>query len=374
MAETPEVNWKKTGYSYDVVVNVVHQTNVDIVLGMLSGVQLSGMTITQKYYSDSRDQAKLTTIVPEGESDGYIKNARLRIVMSIPSRFWSEELITGYVSDVDTVIESGYTKRTYTIEGTMWGLLEHKLSSNVIIGAGSRLINNWASEMSSKTTTQFDTSRAQDHVFGSNIVYEAGTVFATYLFEMCSGYNRMYNDGHGRVVLAKYIEPSKMTPTRVIDYKDTIGLSMAPLSANDTSYESPGEAIVTATVSQPDPNDENKTIQKVLVGHYAAPSSHPTSMATRGFMRSRSDSYNGAVEKPSVNDLNAQAKKNWEESQDKGITWSVSSVFANYHAGEVVTLVAPYGFEGADYSHKVLISEVQTNMDYLTQNLTLKEV
>lgn len=374
MAETPEVNWKQTGYSYDVVVNVVHQTNVDKVLGMLSGVQLSGMTVTQKYYSDSRDQAKLTTIVPEGESDGYVKNARLRIIMSIPSRFWSEELITGYVSDVDTVVESGYTKRTYTIEGTMWGLLEHKLHAQENIEAGASLIRTWSNTMNSKTLMQIDTSRAQDYSFGSTVIYEAGTVLATFLFEISSGHNRMYNDGHGRVVLEKYTEPSNRTPTRTIDYKDTLGLSMAPLSANDTSYESPGEAIVTANVSQPDPKDSSKTVQQVIVGYYAAPESHPTSIHTRGFMRSRTDTYNGAAEKPTPDELNTQAENNWKNSQDKGITWTVSSVFADYHAGEVVTLVAPYGFEGSNYSHKVLVSEVQTNMDYLTQDLTLKEV
>lgn len=369
-----EIDWTKTGYSYDIVVNVVHQTNVDDVLGMLSGVQLSGMTVTSKYYSDSRDQAKLTTIVPEGESDGYIKNARLRIVMSIPSRFWSEELITGYVSDVDTVVESGYTKRTYTIEGTLWGLLEHKTNSAITIGSGAGLIKTWRNLMEGQTRMQFDTSRAQDHSFSSTIVYEAGTVLATLLFEISSGYDRMTNDGHGRVILAKYTEPSNMTPEKVIDYKDTIGLSMAPLSANDASYESPGEAIVTANISTKDPNDENKTIQTVVVGHYRAPDSHPTSIATRGFMRSRSDSYNGSGNNPTKDELNGIAEKNWKANQDKGITWTVSSVFADYHAGEVVTLVAPYGFEGSDYSHKVLISEVQTNMDYLTQDLTLKEV
>lgn len=374
MAETPEVNWKQTGYSYDVVVNVVHQTNVDKVLGMLSGVQLSGMTVTQKYYSDSRDQAKLTTIVPEGESDGYVKNARLRIIMSIPSRFWSEELITGYVSDVDTVVESGYTKRTYTIEGTMWGLLEHRTHASITIGKGATLLKTWSDLMRTMTLMQFDTSKAQDHSFGSNIIYEAGTVLATLLFEISSGYDRMVNDGHGRVVLFKYTAPSNMTPTRVIDYKDTLGLSMAPLSANDTSYESPGEAIVTANISQEDPNDSSKTVQVVKVGYKAAPEGHPTSLAVRGFMRSRVDTYNGSAEKPSQDELNSQAENNWNNNQDKGITWTVSSVFADYHAGEVITLVAPYGFEGSSYSHKVLVSEVQTNMDYLTQDLTLKEV
>lgn len=370
------MDWTKTGYAYDVVVNVVHQTDVNNVLGLLSGVQLEGMTVSENYYSDSRIQAKLTTIVPEGESDGYIKHARLRINMSIPSRFWSEDLITGYVSDVDVDVESGYTKRIYTIEGTLWGLLEHKIKAPITISKGSNLVSVWKSLMADQTRMQYSTEGSQDHTFSSTVVYEAGSNLSTVLFEMSSGYDRIDSDGHGVVTLKKYIAPSNQEPSRTLDYKDDSGLLLSPIKANDTSYEAPGRAVVTATVSQDDPNNEGKMIQKVIVGSYDAPDSHQTSLATRGWLRGRSDSYSGNSETPTTDELNTIAKQNWEAEQSKGVEWTVSSVFADYHVGEVLMLVVPYNFgeSKASYNHKVLISSVQTNLSTLVQNLTMKEV
>lgn len=369
------MDWTVTGYSYDVTVAVVHQTDVHKVLGILSGVQLSGMRISENYYSDSRVQAKLTTMVDEDESDGYVKNARLRIILSIPSRFWSKTLFTGYVSDVDTVIESGYCKKSYTLEGTIWGLLEHKVSSPVTISKGVSLVSTWNTLMRTQTKMQYSASGAKDHLMGSTAIYEAGSNLSTILFELSSGYDRMDVDGDGTVTLKEYLSPANRTPTRVIDYKDSLGLSMAPLSAQDTSYEAPGRAIVTATVTEQDAKDENKTTTKVIVGAYDAPSSHATSIETRGWLRARSDAYSGTNDKPSKSELDKIAKDNWEDNQSKGIEWTVNTVYADYHAGEVVNLVAPYISSGkTEYTHKVLISAVETSLDTLTQSLTMKEV
>lgn len=369
------MDWTTTGYSYDVTVAVVHQTDVNNVLGILSGVQLSNMSISENYYSDSRVQAKLTTMVDEDDDDGYISNARLRIIVSIPSRFWSKTLFTGYVSDIDTVIESGYCKKTYTLEGTIWGLLEHKVSSSVTIAKGASLVKTWESLLKNQTKMQYSTSGSQDHLMGNTVVYEAGSNLSTILFELSSGYDRMDVDGSGVITLKKYTSPSNRTSSRIIDYKDSLGLSIAPLSAQDTAYEAPGRAIVTATINEQDAKDSTKTVSKTIVGVYDAPSSHATSINTRGWLRARSDSYSGVSETPTKAELDKLAKKNWEDNQSKGIEWTVKTVYADYHAGDVVDLVAPYISSGSKtYTHKVLISAVETDLDTFTQNLTMKEV
>ena len=367
------MDWTDTGYSYSIGVNVVHQTNVDNTLGSLSGVQLSGMSITENYYSDSRVQAKVTTIVKDGDSDGYVKNARLRIILSVPERDLIEELMTGYVSDMVEASEHGYTKRTYTLEGTIWGLLDHKIADPITIGKGAKMITIWSSLMKTLTKMQYSTEGAQDTAFSNVILYEPGTALSTILFELSSGYDRMDVDGHGVVTLRKYTPPSKKTPSRIIDYNDLRGLSMTPLERTTSEYELPGRAIVTTTVST---ESNGKTSQQVIAGYYDAPATDPTSIDTRGWLIARTDSYSGSSENPSKSELNAIAKKNWESAQNKGIQWSGSSVFANYHAGEVVTLIAPAGKEpdAPITGHKVLIQSVSTNLEQFTQDLTLKEV
>lgn len=365
------MDWSNTGYAYLIEAAVVSQTNVDEVLGYLSGVILNGTSVTENYNSDSRVQAKVSTVVREGMSDGYIANARLRIIVLIPSRDWSEELVTGYVTDISENTEHGYTKRQYTIEGTMWGLLEHKISAPITIAKGATLVATWTSIMAQLTRMQYVTTKAQDHTFdfSSPLIYEAGTNLSTVLFEESSGYDRMDVTGHGVVSLAKYVAPSKQEPTKVIDFSSPITLSLYPLEKDTNKWEAPGRAIVTANVSKTD--SAGKTTQEVLVGSYDAPSSHFASISTRGWLRARSDTYTGTSENPTKEELNTIARKNWEaEVKEKGNTWTCDTVFADYHAGEIATLIGPFTKTGV----KVLVQSVQTNFDSFTQKLTLKEV
>ena len=367
------MDWKNTGYQYDISVNVIHQTNVNNMLGSLSGVQINGMTITENYYSDSRIQAKVKTVVPEGENDGYIDDARLRVILSIPDRSFFEELITGYVSDIDETHDKGYIQRTYSVEGTLWGLLEHKMANPVVIAPGSQMIAIWRDLMMFQTKMQFSTDGAQDHSFNNTVLYEPGSNLSTILFEISSGYSRMDTNGHGVVTLKKYTAPSRKVEGRIIDYNDLRGLAMTPLTKNSAKYEAPGRAVVTATISK---EENGQTKQEVIAGSYDAPSSHPTSIDRRGYLRGRTDSYNGNSETPSKTELNNIAKTNWENAQDKGIEWTASTVFADYHAGEVCGLILPSGFSNQQKTSivKVLVSQVTTNLDTMVQELTLKEV
>jgi len=367
------MDWTETGYTYDIGVTVVHQTDVDNTLGYLSGVQFDSIEISENYYSDSRIQAKLKTMVKDGSSDGYIDNARLRIVLMIPKFNFFEEMITGYVSDISKTFEHGYTVHEYTIESTLWGLLDHKVKDNVVVKKGAKLSKIVPTLIASLTKMQYSVDNLQDHAFSNNIVYEAGSGLATILFELNESYNRVTVDGHGRLIFPKYTAPSKITPSRNIHYSQLRNLMIGALSYSSSEYESPGRAIVTATVTKTDSN--GKSNQQVIVGSYDAPSTDPTSLASRGWISARMDSYAGTSENPSKSELNALAKKNWENSQDKGREWTATSIFADYHIGEVCRLILPTGSGDAmSLTRKVLIKSVNTNLGEFTQELTLKEV
>lgn len=357
------MDWTDTGYDSTVTVAVVHQTNVDNSLGVLTGVTLDSVRVTEEYYSDSRAQAKVTTVVKEGQSDGYVDNARLRIILAVPSQNWSKELFTGFVTEIDEKTTSGWTTREYSLDSSLWGILEHKVDSAVVVGKGAKLINIWTSLVSKKTKLQYSTTGAQDHVYTANTVYEPGTDLATILFELSSGYSRVDVDGHGRLTLKKYTAPSKLAPVATLNPKDPKGLIFGDLSRNDSRYDTPGHAMVVATVT----NDNDQ--QETIVGSYYPAASHASSIQTRGWLRSSSESYSGASEKPSKSELNALAKRNWENNQDLGIEWTASSIYADIHAGECYTLVKPDG-----KSVKVLAKSVESRFDEMVQELTLKEV
>ena len=361
------MDWERTNYAYFVDVVAVHQTDVNTVLGFLSGVELEGMSISENYYSDSRVQAKLSTYAKEGTSDGYVKNARLRIILSIPSKTWLKEMVTGYVSDINESTSNGYTKRTYTIEGTIWGLLNHKIKSPVIINKGAKMSKIWSSLISDQTRMQYSMDGMQDHTFGNTVVYEVGTVLSTILFEVSSGYSRMDVDGRGIITLKKYVAPSNREFSRIVSFDSFKSLAIRPLEMSSLEYEAPGRAIVTATVSNTD--SDGKTTQQVIYGSYDAPAVHPSSIEVRGWLKARSDTYSGTSEKPTSSELASIAKKNWENDQEEKREWSASSVFADYHAGDILMLILP------DNSFvKVLLKAVETDLSSFTQKLTMKEV
>ena len=72
--------------------------------------------------------------------------------------------------------------------------------------------------------------------------------------------------------------------------------------------------------------------------------------------------------------LQKRGLKNWKAAQDKGIEWTVDTVFGDYHVGEVINIIAAASKSESISVHKVLISGVQTELANLTQKLTLKEV
>ena len=367
------IDWSDTAYTYVTEVAVVSQTNVNTILGYLSGVQLSGMTVTENYNSDSRVQAKVSTVVAEGTSDGYVSDARLCFILLIPSRSWSEELVTGYVTNYSEKSEHGYIKRDYTIEGTIWGLLNHKVDSLVSIGKGTGLIATW-NKLMGLTKMQYSSAGAQDHNWPDTTTYEAGTNLGTLLFEVSSGYNRMDTNGHGVVLLKKYVEPSIREAEYTIDFASLRGLAMSPLQKSFSKWEAPGRAIVTTTVSKED--KDGNTVQEVITGSYDAPDTHFTSINTRGWLRGRLDSYTGAKDNPTKTDLEVEAKKNWEKSlSDSSVTWTASSVFSDYHAGDVAMLITQGDAAKGNYTgRKVLLENVVTNLENFTQDLTMKEV
>lgn len=366
------MDWIEASKNYTLLVSMVNQTNVDDVLGPLKNVLLDGLTITENYNSDSRVQAKISTATKTGESDGYIKNARLRITLIVPEFNFYEEMITGYVSDISREETSGYIKRTYTVEGTIWGLLDHKMKTSVVISKGAKLLTIWRGLVDKQTKMQYDINGAQDRVFGKNIIYEPASTLSTILFEISSGSDRMDVDGHGRLTLKKYQKPSEQTPSRSVVYGERRNGLKGTYKRASKEWDAPGRAIVTANVSR----DRNGTTEQVvLVGSYDAPSSDPTSIDSRGWLKARSDNYSGISDNPSKAELNAEAKKNWQNAQVKPYEWTIPSIFKDYHAGEVVSIVGPTNAENTDVlAEKALIQSVSTNFLDFSQELSLKEV
>ena len=353
-----DMYWAKLGYTPILYVDVVSQLNVNNVLGSLKNVSIADSSITENYNSDTRVQAKVVTVSRNGESDGYIENGRLRMILSIPTRDWTATLFTGFVTDMNESDNDGYIKRTYTLESTIWGLTDQYMHIYVTISKGARVKVIMEDLLKQHTTFQYDLSNAKDRTFGDTKVYDVGTSLLNIFMEINDGYNRLEVDPFGKFLLKEYKKPKNQTASKTIDYADVNTLTMDELTKSTNATDCPGRTIVISRGGD-----------KLVSSHYDPSESAASSQKTRGWLKVKTAQYNGSAKDPGISELHSQAQKLWEDNQDKGIEWGVKTYFANYHAGEVVNLIPR-----KQSSRKCLISNVDTSFGDMTQKLTCKEL
>lgn len=364
------VDWHDLEHDWEVAALLVSQHNCNSIIGELRGVESSGCNVTEGYYVDTRVSAQVTTVVPTGTSDGYIKNARVRIVLRVPRWGWERELITGFVTDIHPTEQHGMVRRVYSLDSSLWGISEDALTSKVTCAAGSKALTVCRKLLKDRGI-EYDDSGAQDRTIAKVTVYEPATMLLNMMFDLTSGASRVGVSGHGPITFRKYVEPSKRTPSVVIDPDDRRTLVVGDISENDDTWELPGAAIVTASVSKSQTvNGKSTTTHETRAGVYQAPNSHVASRNNRGYLRFVKDTYAGSKEEPSNAELETAAREKWNANQDKGRSWDLTVLYMDLHEGDMVTLVRPDG------RHKCLVQTVDTNLDARsrTQRLTLKKV
>lgn len=356
------VDWRDTEHDWDVVVEVVSQHRSDVTFGELKGVQIEGSDETEGYYSDHRVQGTVVTVVREGETDGYVPMARLRIVLRVPRWDWERELITGFVTDIRPHTEGGTTKREYTLDSSLWGVSEDLLRDKVVCGAGASALEV-VRKLLADRGVEYDDTGAIDRSIASLTVYEPGTSILTTSFEVLSGTDRLDVSGHGPITIRPYVPPSSRMPTVTIDTRDPRSMVVGDVTEVDGSWERPGAALVSATVNR----DEGS--QEVRAGSYVVSDGDQSSRARRGYLRFEQGSYEGDSEDPTLGELAADAKKLWDENDDSHHTWDLPVLYMDLRAGDMVWFVQA---DGAP--HRCLVQTVTNDLGARVQRLTLKEV
>ena len=352
------VYWPKIGYTPILYADLVSPLNVGTVIGTLHNISIADSSITEQYYSDTRIQGKIVTICKNGESDGYIDNARIRMILSIPTRDWSKTLITGFVSGIEESDSDGFTKRTYNVESTIWGLSNHLMHIYVNVKNGDSLKAFLTNLLKNETKFQYNLSNAKDSTFGDTKVYDVGTSLLNIIMEVNEKINRVDVDADGRLIFTPYADPKTISASKTIDYEDHLTLTMEEMTKSTNAFDRPGRTIVIS-----------RNGQQVISSHYDPPATDESSQQTRGWLMVKTAQYGGKKKEPTIQDLHNEATELWKNSQDKGIEYDVKTYFADYHAGEVINLIPR-----KRSSKKCLISSVDTSFGDFTQKLTCREL
>ena len=268
------IDWTRGDLRHGLTVLQVDPTDLTDVRGELRGV--TGGKLDLQYYGDTRMGAKLETT---GAHD-WDGSAALRLVHTVSDYtgvLLVEPIFTGFVTEASWEGESDARKVSWTLNSTL-----HAMESAVVgwpysVAAGSKALGVIAQMCASLGRPCRIDQSAHEYLFSSNKVYEAGSTYASILFDVCDrSDNRMSVDAEGVVTFSAYELPA----SRGVDYDASElgerGAVIGPVSGDAMGLDAPARVVVRA-------EDGDKSV----TGAALAPDGSPSSAKVRGFRNDR---------------------------------------------------------------------------------------
>lgn len=258
MAET--VDWSRGDLTHSLTVLQVDPYNLADVRGELPDV--TGGTLDLDYYGDTRMGSRLTAM-----GGGWDGTSALRYVHTVSD--WTGELLretlfTGYVTNVDVNGE----QRSYTLSSTLHGLETNVASGGMSLSKSSKAKSAMAAVLNSAQRPHRFAPDATDHLYGSAVVFDAGTPYLSILFSLCDAAgDRIDVDEDGVVVIGRYSPPSTRMPDWSCDTSDPRGTVLGDVSYSDGSLVTPERVIVRA-------EDGDRAITATAIAPAGSPSRH----------------------------------------------------------------------------------------------------
>lgn len=207
------IDWSRGDLCHTCTVLMVDPGNLVDVRGELRGV--TGGKLNLQYYGDTRMGAELTTM----GDHGWDGSAALRIMHTVSDYtgvLLVEPLFTGYVTAAPWEGEGDGLKVAWTLKSGIHALEASVAETGYGIAAGSKALTIVAQICGSLGRPYRIDSTANEYVYSSNKVHEAGKAYSSILFDVCnSSDNRMSVDASGFVTFSGYVAPS----TKGVDFE-----------------------------------------------------------------------------------------------------------------------------------------------------------
>ena len=331
---------------------LVDPHNLDIVRGEIPDVILEDTSITHGYDTDTRSSGKITIL----SSD--IMNSWVRIVHEV--RKW------GYRSEMGTFIPvspggkkySGAEKRTYDMQSTLWAIKGDLCPTHFAVGTGAYSNDAIARICDGCRRDYIISAGANNYRYTSTKVYEMGDSYFSELIDICDRAGNRYDvDGHGRIVVSKYVSPKYITASWDLNYDDPRSMIQSDgIDISSTDYDTPNRIIV---IYQ---NDNTE-----IYAYADAPSTYVFSAAQRGYIMA--DVHSVSDMSPATL-LHAQALSHQylEESMTGTTEYKMRTMYFPGKIGETVNLQ----FDGKNH-HCLLKSIDPINLKEMTMDITLQE-
>lgn len=325
----------------------------------LTGVELSGSTITWGYYTDTRVSGSIKVL-----NSNHIDHSLIRVVHTVPDWGYSDTLATLLVTGDDAERDAGSWLTAYTCHSTLTMLEKDLLPYAYVIGAGAKakaVISKLLEDAGRKYSF---TGASRDYRYTQAKSYEIGDSRLSDLFDVCSTANdRLDVDGSGVVVIDAYIAPTNTTPSWVLDLADSRTNTLEDISRSSSRLSVPTREIVHYKGTDGNNNDVE------VVGY--ADSTTGETASRRGYV---------LAEVQEINDLSpatqtaatAAAQSYLADNTDEDHEWKVKLLYMPMKCGQTVYITFPDGDDAG--RHHCLVKTVELDLSDMTMTVTLKEV
>lgn len=355
------IDWTQPLRQWTFKFELVQPLDMSKVVGELEGVDVSSVSITEDYDSDTQSQAKLTFYGDGGET--YNRNAFVRIVASLADGSYSEALGTFIPRDDEVSNENGVRKTTLTLESVIYGMSREHMANGLTIYAGASCQKCWR-QILGNLSRQYRELQPNNRNYSQALFIDRGETYLDALFQvMDDSNNKLGVDGNGYVTIRPRTMPRNASETFSINCSNGTVLNGVSRKSNELSR--PGGAVGIASQSV----DGNEQELGALVTNENA-----RTRAQVGYLETAKKTFSD-LSPFNQSTLRAQTAQYMYEESSEQVEWTLDMLYdPTVKCGEVGSFVGLEDLAEYEGSQKVLCTAREINLETMTVSLTLKSV
>ena len=339
----------------EVRIAMVSPQNIDVEIGELEGVVLSSSKIIENYYSDTRTSATLSYV-----GDGWVRGSFLRLYAD------GRELGTFAAVKASSEQANGAQRTTLELR-SMLALMDFDVADwiwTIDTGQSIKDRTKWLVESCGRQLVY----SGDDYMVTVPIAFDSAKSAMSRLFGLqdIAG-NRVDVDGHGRITVSKYVEPSRRSASYVIDLDDPECLAHDGIQFESDWLSLPNRVSIVYRYSE---KIGRESVNREVSGR--ADMTGELSAATRGYVVSDVQVIN-EMEPPTAYRAQQLAQEALSRIGEQA-EWKLKLSNAPISVGDVVELRVNFGPERYQGARKCLVKSMDTELQFMTQTVTLKEV
>jgi hypothetical protein len=324
----------------------------------LTGVELSGSTITWGYYTDTRVSGSIKVL-----NSNHIDHSLIRVVHTVPDWGYSNPLATLLVTGDDAERDEGAWLTTYECHSTLTMLADDLLRCMFCARKGNKatdLLKNLLNDCGHKYSIS---GSAHDYRYSSDGTALAfGASALAGVNDVCgTAGDRVDVDGNGVITISAYTTPANITPAWTLDLTDSRTNTLDDITRSSSRLSTPTREIVYCTTT------DSKNNSVTYFG-YADATTGETA-AKRGYTLAEVQSVTDLTSNAAAT---ASAKSYLADNTDEDCEWQIKMLYMPMKTGETAYVTFPDGDD--EGRHHCLIKNIELDLSDMVMNVTFKEV